>query len=307
MQWTGLAYAQSGILARRQLLDLGIDSDRVRNQLAAGRWATRSPTVISCFTGPMTPAQLQWVGVLTPSQEGVVGGLSALAAAGLRGWERETVCVLVSSDAHLPGPLVGVDYVRSRRRLDGHTSARGGPPRLRVEPAALLHASICASEREAQGLLAAVVQQRLTTAARLVDALTALQRLRRAPLIRRLLLDLDEGAHSLAEVDVNRMCDDFGLARPTRQTPRVDRGGRRRWTDCEWQLPDGRTLVLEVDGAHHMAVGQWEDDLRRRRRLVSPELLIIDCSARELRDEPHAVAHDLIALGVPRTAHRRTG
>ncbi|QWC84138.1 hypothetical protein KLP28_11025 [Nocardioidaceae bacterium] len=300
MQWHGLAQAQAGILARRQLRALGIDSDRVRNQVAGGRWAERSPTVVSCFTGPLTVEQLAWVGVLTPSTEGVVGGIHALSAAGLRSWERAHVTVLVPVDAHLPASVDGVEHVRTRRDLACWTTARGGPPRLRVEPAALLHASSCPSEREAQGLLAAVVQQRLTTVVRLAETLTDLGRTRRAPLMRRLLLELDGGAQSLAEVDVTRMCDDHRIARPVRQVARVDSDGTRRWTDCEWRLSDGRTLILEVDGAHHMAVGQWEDDLRRRRRLTSPSVVIVDCSARELRDEPDVVAADLIALGVPR-------
>ena len=75
-------------------------------------------------------------------------------------------------------------------------------------------------------------------------------------------------------------------------------GGRWRYTDCEWDLPGGTTLVLEVDGAFHMEVEHWEDDLRRHRGLTRPGRLIVRCTSREIRDEPFQVAGDLRALGL---------
>lgn len=103
----------------------------------------------------------------------------------------------------------------------------------------------------------------------------------------------------MAEIDVRRMCRTFGLVLPSRQVKRRDSGGRARFTDCEWGLADGRTLVLEVDGGFHMAVEHWEDDLARQRALTSSDRLIVRCTARELRDEPERVARDLRLLGVP--------
>lgn len=67
----------------------------------------------------------------------------------------------------------------------------------------------------------------------------------------------------------------------------------------EWQLPDGRTLVLEVDGGFHMEAEHWEDDLARQRALAATDRIIVRCTPRELRDEPERVARDLLALGVP--------
>ena len=102
----------------------------------------------------------------------------------------------------------------------------------------------------------------------------------------------------MAELDVARVCRRFGLPSPRRQTGRRDASGRRRFTDCEWVLPDGTVLVLEVDGGFHMEVEHWEDDLVRQRRLTTPGRLIVRCTARELRDEPEVVVRDLRALGL---------
>lgn len=75
-----------------------------------------------------------------------------------------------------------------------------------------------------------------------------LKPLRRSRLFRTALNEIGGGAQSLAELDVARICRRFGLPKPRPQTLRRDGAGRKRFTDCEWQLADGRLLVLEVDG-----------------------------------------------------------
>lgn len=50
---SALAAHQGGMVARRQLNELGYDADRVRNQVAGGRWVARSSTVLSVFTGAL--------------------------------------------------------------------------------------------------------------------------------------------------------------------------------------------------------------------------------------------------------------
>jgi hypothetical protein len=84
-----------------------------------------------------------------------------------------------------------------------------------------------------------------------------------------------------------------------RQPQRRDSAGRLRFTDCEWDLGDGRVLVLEVDGAFHMEVEHWEDDIARHRGLVDPRRIVVRCTAREVRDEQERLGADLRRLGVP--------
>jgi hypothetical protein len=125
--WEGLAQAQDGLLARRQLNELGIGADRVRNQVAAGRWAERSSTVISTVTGELTWRQRMWLGVLHaggPRGPALVGGLSALESHGLANWHRDQVSILVGDQAHLD-PVAGVRFVRTRRC---RPAARSRPP-----------------------------------------------------------------------------------------------------------------------------------------------------------------------------------
>lgn len=258
--------------------------------------------VIATFTGDLSAEQRLWLGALHGGPDAVVGGIHALQCAGLRNWDRDEVTVLVPYAAEVPTPLLGFRYVRSRRNLGRMTSAASGVPRLRVEPAAVLFAATEGSVRSAEGLLAAVVQQRLTTPSLLFGELAGMAPLRRAAHFRRLLREIEGGAQSVAEIDVRRMCKAFGLAPPVRQVKRKDASGRTRFTDCEWRLADGRILVLEVDGSFHLEVDHWEDDIARQRALSAVDRIVVRCTARELRDDPGGVAGDLKRLGVPLAA-----
>jgi len=252
--------------------------------------------VVSTFTGELTQVQRAWLGVLHAGPPALVGGYTALELHGLKNWHRDDITVLVDEQAHSDA-LDGIDWFRTRRPLE-LWKAKNPQPLARVEPAALLCAAHEPSWRTAQGLLAAVVQQRLTTAADLRRQLERMKPLRRSPRFRLLLTEIEGGAGSLAEVDITRMCRDFGLPLPARQRRRKDRAGRWRYTDCEWDLPDGTVLVLEVDGAFHMEVEHWEDDIQRQRRLTAPGRIIVRCTSREARDEPFQLAADLKALGL---------
>ena len=297
--WAALVEQQHGLFSRSQLRRYGVPRGFVRNQLRAARWAERSGNVLSATTGPLAWDQRVWLGVLHAGGDSLVGGLTAAQVQGMRGWDRDEVTVLVDDELSFD-PVPGVRFFRTRRPL-APMRAPGHLPVCRLEPAVLLFAGYTAVARTGQGAVAAAVQQRLTTPDRVGWWLTRMRPLRRSRMLGALLGDLAGGAQSLAEADVGRACRTYGVVRPQRQRPRSDRGGRRRWTDCEWDLPDGRVLVLEVDGAFHLDVRQYDADMRRQRRLTSATRTVVRCSAFEIRHEPGSVMEDLIALGAPRS------
>ena len=301
--WRTLAQAQHGLVSQSQLNELGVTRATVRSHLRARRWSQRSPSVFSVTTGPLSWEQQLWRAVLHAGAGALIGGLTAAKVQGMRGWERDTVTVLVHDDLSFDD-LDGVTFFRTRRPLDP-MRAPHRLPLCQVAPAVLLFAAYEPHRRTAHGAVAASVQQRLTTVPELATWLVRFKPLKGARGFRALLDDLGSGAQSLAEVDLRRACRRFGLARPDSQRERRDRSGRRRYTDAEWQLPDGRTLVLEVDGAFHDDILQAADDRARNRKLTTARRTVITCSAYELRYTPETVVEDLIALGVPRV--RRTG
>jgi hypothetical protein len=298
--WQDLADSQGGLITRRQLADHGVDSDRVRNRVDSGRWLTVGPTVVSLTTGTPTNDQVRWAGVLHAGEPAALCGLSALIVAGLAGWDRPwTSVVIPKSDDRVELP--GVKYVETRRNIPALTLPHTAPPRLDVEAAALLFAAYDRSERTAAGLLSAVVQQGLTTPTRLADRMKELKPLRRAPLFRHLLVDIEGGAQSLNEVEVARLCQSYGLIAPRRQSVRMDRYGKRRYLDNEWDLESGEIVVLEVDGAFHTEVQSWWADMARERELVIDGRRVLRCSSVEVRSNPDRIVRDLMAIGVPRS------
>lgn len=297
--WKRLAMRQAGLLTRQQLAGLGIDRWAIRHRVATQRWVAHTPTVIGTTTGDITREQLMWLGLLHGGSGAIVGELSAAERHGLRNWHRDAVTILVPQATDVGAGVPGVVYVRSRRDLFAIRRPGSDLPLSRLEPAVLMFASRQKSARVAEGVLAATVQQGLTSPGRLAEWIDRLAPLRGAARFRLALGDIAGGAHSAAEIDVRRMCRAAGLALPARQVRRRDASGRLRFTDCEWRLPDGRTIVLEVDGGFHMDVEHWEDDLARQRALTAPTRMVIRCTTRELRDQPEVVARDLRLLGVP--------
>ncbi len=293
-----LIAAQHGMVARRQLNRHGVDWDRVRDHGAARRWVERTPRVISTVTGELTHAQREWLAVLHAGERSMLGGLSAATRHGLTGWQRDVVTVYVDDELSFE-PVDGVRFFRSRRPFDLLRHPRPGIPVSRLEPSVLLFAAYQTSPRPAHGVIAASIQQRLTTVERMVEWVDVLRPLRWSKPFKRTLGDIAGGAHSGAELDVRRMCRRYGLPMPDGQRPRVDHAGKRRWTDCEWRLRDGSTLVLEVDGSFHLDVLEAMSDHRRGRRITTANRVVVRCSAFELRFEDREVAADLIALGLP--------
>src|SRR5690606_34021561 len=109
-----------------------------------------------------------------------------------------------------------------RRPLRPLLSKTSTLPLCQLEPAVLLAASYDVSERAGYGLLAAAIQQKLTSPQRLAAWIEKLKPLRRAPAFRVALDDIAGGAQSLAEIDVGRICREFGIPRPVRQRRRRD-------------------------------------------------------------------------------------
>lgn len=295
--WQALADSQAGLLSHRQLRGLKVSRGEIRNHVNVGRWAVRSGEVVSTTTGPLSPEQRLWLGVLHGGTSAMVGGLSAAGVHGLKRWEREEVTVLVTNPMSFE-PLPGYRFFRTRRPFKLLVGP-GALPVCRLEPAVLMFAGYEPHLRTALGAVTAAVQQRLTTAAKLTDWLDQLTPLRRAKHVRELLVDVAGGAHSMAEVDLRKACRAYGVRPPDSQRPRTDNRGHTRYTDAEWRLSDGRTLVLEVDGSFHNDAAQATLDRRRNRQLTSATRIVVQCSAWEIRHEPWEVMTDLIALGVP--------
>ena len=109
----------------------------------------------------------------------------------------------------------------------------------------------------------------------------------------------------MSELDFIGLCRRHGLPDPRLQVVRRDRDGRRRWLDAVFDLPDGRELVVEVDGAAHLCVQQYADDLDRTIELVIDGKTVVRVAAVTLRLAEDRVADQLARLLGCRPVRRR--
>lgn len=295
-----LALAQEGVALRRQLRAAGLSAAAIRAELDARRWQPWGAHVVVLHNAEPTRRQLMWASVLDAGPPAALASHTALELAGFVPFAAEAarIHLLVARGMKVtPHPEVVVHESR-RVQAEGHVR-HGGLPCTSVERSALDAAAWQPWPRFACATLAAVVQQRLTTPQRLDAEMARVGRIRHKAHLRLALLDIAGGAEALSELDLRTLCRRFRLVPPRQQQRRRGRDGRVRYLDAEWRLPDGGLLVLEVDGSHHLEVGHWEADVRRERSVVLSGRRVLRATAGEVRTEPHLVAADLRAAGVP--------
>jgi hypothetical protein len=152
-----------------------------------------------------------------------------------------------------------VHYSTALGADDVHPARR--PPRTRIARSLVDAAAWMATDRGAQAVLAAGVQQRLVRVGDLSRIVFANQRLHRRRLITQTLGDIAGGAQALSELDFTRLVvRGYGLPEPDRQRCRTDSAGRRRYLDAIWHAAK---VVVEIDGSQHLDPEQYWDDMNR--------------------------------------------
>lgn len=292
-----IAAGQGGVCSRRQLADAGVSRGRARAQVRARRWQRLWGDSVVVHTGPVSPEGRRWAAVFAGGDRAMLDGVSALLACGMTGWDEESLRVSVPRGvARRMAP--GLDVRPTRRWSAGHQVA-SGVPRTRPEVAAV-HAALWArTDRQASLLLTMPVQQRLTTAERVGQALLTVRRDRRRQLLHDLVLDLLGGAHSLGELDVARECRSRGLPEPSRQVVRQGPDGRT-YLDVVWEEWG---VVVEVDGIQHGWVQRAVGDALRHNDVALDGTVVLRLPVLGLRVAPDPffdqIRRALIRAGCP--------
>ena len=277
------------VMSRRELIYRGCTRSEISARVAAGRWQRIGRAVV-LHNGPLTLRQRWRVALLNCGPRSVLTAFTALEALGLSGWQRETIHVL--APAGVAAPALG--DVRLHRASVVHPDEWLRARRChRAAPAAIVAASTFRTARPAVGLLAATVQQRLVSAGDLSTALACATRTRHRAALLAAVGDIEMGAHALSEIDFVRLCRRNGLPRPTQQVVRVEPDGRRRYLDAEWLLADGRRVVVEVDGAVHLAPRTWFDDQLRQNEVSLSGAVVLRYPSVVVREEPGIVVAQL--------------
>jgi hypothetical protein len=272
------------------LVHSGWTYSAIRSQLDAFRWQ-RCGRAVVLHNGPLHPDELPELALLNCGPRAALTGFTLAQVRGLKGWSRDEIHVLVPGGARVARP--------AGLRLRVHWSSdwakedvSGG--RHALAPALVIAAADLASARPAVGIVAAAVQQRLTTARDLRQAVERAPRLRHRKALLLGLDDIAQGAEALSEIDFARLCRKYGLPEPVRQAVRLEPSGRRRYLDAEWITRSGRRLVAEVDGALHLVATTWWADQLRQNELALTTGLVLRFPTVVMRLEERLVVDQLL-------------
>lgn len=250
---------QSGVVARRQLLEHGLQPHDIARLVRRRELVAIRPGVYVDHTGEPTWQQQAWAAVLL-CWPAVLAGDSALRAAEGAGSTRRTrpLEIAVAEERHLRRHP-GIKLLRTTH-LESRAQWHLGPPRIRYEEAVLDVAARASSDFCALGELSRAVQGRRTTAARLLTSLEARERLARRSWIAGVLNDVAAGACSVLEHGyLHRVERAHGLA-PARRQVRDRVGAGVIYRDVEYRVG----LVVELDGRlFHDTTTQRDADFDR--------------------------------------------
>ena len=299
--WQRLAAEQSGVVARRQLIELGLTRGQVGALLDSRRWTGLFPGVYATFTGPVSDEARAWAACLAAGEGAALGGETALWLEGVLPEAPSRIAVCVPAGRHVTRPP-GVRVLR-RRRLDELVHPARRPPRLRVEQAVLDVADDRSEGGAVDVVLRAIGEQR-TTAAKLRAALRWRRQHRHRALLAGLLTEAEEGVRTVLERryrrDVERA---HGLPRGERNRPEPvhDETGKRvrnRYRDVRYRR---WRLVVELDGDEAHRLWRRRHDRARDNSVGLAGDRHLEYGWFEVVEEPCRVAVDVA------TALRRQG
>ncbi len=254
---------QSGVLTRAQALVCGLTDDVIKAHLAAGRWRRVFLGVYATFSGPLPRGSLMWAAVLRAGAGAVLSHETAAELAGLTD-HPSTKIHLTVPHSRTPARIPGVVVHRSVLAIANRHPTRT-PPQTRVEDTVVDLTQTARNVEDAMGWLARAVGARVTTPARLIEAMTRRPRLRWRLTLASAVDDVRLGCHSLLELkyyrDVERA---HGLPRGRRQ---VYREGREPRVVDDVLYEEYQTQV-ELDGrVAHPDHSRWRD-MRRDNAVV---------------------------------------
>lgn len=264
----------------------------LRRARLRGEWRRITTRTYASGPGDPTIQQRLWAATLHCGKSAQLAGRAALVSFGWKGelsWPLDVLVGPATSQRRTPS------WIRMRRTRRMPPRAPGTPPRCIAARAVLDAATWAVTNREAMFIVVSCLQSRLVKPEDLQQALGAGHRTRRE-LILEAVASFRGGATSMPEIDFGRLCSEYKLPGPQRQTRRTDSRGRPRYTDAEFRTASGRTLIVEIDGGHHSEIAQKVSDQKRQNRLViGSGSLFLRVDSWVLKYEPDEFMPDLAA------------
>ncbi|MFD8498946.1 hypothetical protein [Amycolatopsis sp. NPDC059657] len=296
-KWSGaqeflLKASDHGIIRVSTLTAMGMPAGTVTRQCRpGGSWQLILPGVVCLFRAPPSWRQMLAAAVAYGSPDALITGLAACRGHGLRNIPRDRlVHILIDHERRLKDH--DFVFVERTRRMPEVVRREG----VALAPAtrAVLDAARRMRELEpVRALLTESVQRRFSTVDRLEQELAAGSG-RGSAIVRRVLREMEPGAHSVAEIDATYVWSRSGLPPPLWNKRLVNAQGDYIAKPDAWFDEVG--LAWEIDSlAFHSGADGFVTTVRRDNKYAIAGVQVLRTLPTDLRSAPRAVIAELRA------------
>ncbi|NLE81956.1 MAG: hypothetical protein GX610_20725 [Rhodococcus sp.] len=298
-----IAASRDGVVRSAALEQFGIGRATVSSRCRpGGPWQRMLPGVILLHNGPPSWNQRVLAALEYGGPNALLTGHAALAALGYpQSTSMNDVLLLVPSTQHRRD----VAYVRVERTWRLPEAVNQGPLRMAPPARCLLDAARRMSNPDTcRALLTQGIQRGDVTIGALVSELAdGSDRGSRVP--RSVLRELTDDAHSVAEVDAQKLYATSGLPAMVHNR---DIAAAGTWIARPDGWIDDVALAWEIDSLrYHLSAQQHEATIVRRARMQRAGIVVVTHLPKQLRSDPETVLADLragweMAMSRPRPA-----
>jgi len=213
-----LAARRAGVLTFKEATAAGLTRAEIRRRLDNGSWQLYSGDVVVAHPGPLTLIQRLWCALVSIGPDALLGGASAAALSGLRGYTEPWLTVLLASGRRVT-PRPGVRIRATARLGDEDLHLDAWPPRTALPRSVVDMAEWAQGHEDARTILAVAVASGIVESDEVRAALA-----RRGPISRRQVIgdaldDLDADASWVPDLLYRRVEKRFGLPPSRRERP----------------------------------------------------------------------------------------
>lgn len=294
-----LLVAQSGVVGRHQLVELGCSDKTIERWVRARLLVRIMRGAYVDHTGEPTFPQWCWAAVVAHRPAALSGACALRVAEGAASRRGDTVVSVITPWETRRVPQRAI-RVHRRRDFDAVLHPGTGVPRMRYEEAALDVVEGAETELARISQLALAVNSRRTSARRLQDCLAGRARYSARRLVETLLEDLQAGACSVLEHGFVTRVERAHSLPGTRRQVRAIVAGLATYRDALSR----HGVCVELDGRLHERFGQREHDFDRDLAAAATGLATVRLSYGQVFGRPCWTATQLAAV---HRAHGWTG
>ncbi|MFI7003946.1 hypothetical protein [Nocardia sp. NPDC050175] len=279
------------VIRTQHLKEVGVSADAiVRRCSKGGPWQRILPGVVLLHNGVPTTSQRHRAALVYAGREALLTSHAGLACHGLAAATVRDVQVLIPHRRKRSS--TGFVVVERTTRMPEMITKSGlglaPPTRCAMDAARRMP-----GRQECRSLLTSVIQRRLTTPAALATELRE-GTTRGTAVVRAVVEELMSGAHSVAEVDAQRLYRQSGLPLMQHNIDVLDESGVFIARPDGWI--DDIALAWEIDSlTHHLAIADHERTLKRRARMERLGIVVVSHLPNQLKLDPETVIADLRA------------